>query len=665
MSSASLTGATPRLAIDEVVWVTATMLLALLPHLWRFPPLLSLAVVACALWRILGAAGRLPLPDAEHRWLRVTKEFVALGAFVAIYVTYRGQLGRDAGVELLATLLGLKLLEMRTPRDYYIVAFLCYFLVVTNFFYSQTLPTAAYMLGVVVLVTTVLVQYNTPAAWRSRPRMLRLAGLMTLQAMPLMVLAFVLFPRLPGPLWGLPQDAFDAVTGLSEDMTIGQITRLGLSDEIAFRVEFHGDSPRARELYWRGPVLWRTDGRHWYGGNAGDAAATRLERRGVEYHYAVTLEPHRMRWLLGLDVVSGAPDGVRITSDRRLAVNDAVRQRRRYELTSTVDYRLPEIGTRERTVALELPAGLHPRARALAASWAVQASTPLALVERALAFYREEGFSYTLTPAALPGDSIDEFLFDTRAGFCEHYAASFVVLMRAAGVPARVVTGYQGGEYNGVGGYLVVRQRDAHAWAEVHLGARGWVRVDPTAAVAPERLSLGSLDALPRRGAFTGLAGDGVASAFWTRLRDTVDAVAYGWNQWVLGYSAQQQRRLLDDLGLEDWDRGNLVIALTLALALASTVLGVLLLRAQRQTTDAAQRAWLRFCARLARVGVVRGAAEPPLAFARRAMRARADLAGEISAITRLYTESRYAVGRSDTRALARRVARFRPGRRR
>lgn len=654
-----------RLQTDEVIAVTGTLLLALAPHLLRFPMLLSTAVVGCALWRVLGAQRRLPLPDTEHRWLRVLKEFVALGAFVGIYITYRGQLGRDAGVELLAALLALKLLEMSSPRDYYIVTFLCYFLVVTNFFYSQTLPTAIYMLIVVVLVTAVLVQFNTPPAYRDRGRMLRLAALMTAQAMPLMAVAFLLFPRLPGPLWGLPQDAFDAVSGLSEDMTIGQITRLGMSDEIAFRVEFVGASPRARDLYWRGPVLWRSDGRTWRGGNVGDGAATMAETRGQRYRYAVTLEPHRMRWLLGLDLVVAVPDGVRVTADRRLAVNDAVRQRKRYELTSAADYRLRDVSARERRVALELPREHHPRARALAREWVATAGTPQALVQRALAFFRDNPFAYSLTPPALPGDTVDDFLFTTREGFCEHFASSFVVLMRAAGVPARVVTGYQGGEYNGVGDYLVVRQRDAHAWAEVYLDARGWVRVDPTAAVAPERVSLGSLDSLPRRAGLSGLAPDGVASALWTRLRDTVDAAAYGWSQWVLGYSAQQQQRLLADVGLDDWDAGNLVIALTLALAAVTGVLAVLLLRAKRPATDAAHGAYLRFCARLARVGIVRHASEPPLAFARRAMLARADLAVEISGITRLYTQLRYARSAADTRTLARRVARFRPARRR
>ncbi len=654
-----------RLQTSEVVWVTATLLLALAPHLLRFPLLLSVAVVACALWRVLGAEQRLPLPDADHRWLRVAKEFVALGAFVGIYITYRGQLGRDAGVELLAALLGLKLLEMRGSRDYYIVTFLCYFLVVTNFFYSQTLTTAAYMLFVVVLVTTVLVQFNTPPAYRDRSRMLRLASVMTAQAMPLMVIAFVLFPRLPGPLWGLPQDAFDAVSGLSDDMTIGQITRLGLSDEIAFRVEFFEAAPRARDLYWRGPVLWRTDGRSWHGGYVGDGPATISETRGPRYRYAVTLEPHRKRWLLGLDLVTVVPEGVRLTADRRLMVNDAVRQRQRYEFTSAVDYQLREMSARERRVALELPPGRHQRAVALAGKWAASAATPQAIVERALAYYHDNSFIYSLTPPPLPDDSVDDFLFTTREGFCEHYASSFVVLMRAAGVPARVVTGYQGGEYNGIGDYLVVRQRDAHAWAEVYLGQRGWVRVDPTAAVAPERLSLGSLDALPQRG-LNGLRRDSGASLLWVRLRDTLDAAAYGWNQWVLGYSAQQQQRLLSDFGLEDWDAGNLVIALTLTLAAVTTALAVLLLRAHHQTTDAAHAAYARFCARLERVGVARHPSEPPLAFARRAMLARADLAGEISGITRLYVALRYARSTTaDVRALVRRVARFRPTRRR
>ena len=644
----------------EVLWVAGALLLGLGPHMQRFPQLLSIAFIGAILWRTLGAMQRLPLPDRQHPVLWIGKQVVAVGAFVAVYIAYQGQLGRDAGVELLAALLGLKLLEMHSARDYYVVTFLCYFLVVTNFFYSQTMLTAAYMFGLVVFITSVLIQFNTPPAYRNNRAMVRLASVMTAQAIPLMLISFVLFPRIPGPLWGLPQDAFDGVTGLSENMQIGQIARLGLSDATAFRVRFHGLEPRARDLYWRGPVLWSTDGQTW---TVGDGPAGAVERRGPVYDYTVTLEPHRMRWLLGMDMVTAAKTNARRTSDHRLVAPQRVRRRINYDLSSVVDYRILDLSPSERRSALFLPPGWHPRTRALAQQWLAANASPSAIVNRALAYFRDNEFYYSLTPPLLPNDAVDEFLFESREGFCEHFASTFVVLMRAAGIPARIVTGYQGGEYNSVANYLVVRQRDAHAWAEIYDEQRGWIRVDPTAAVAPERVSLGIDTVMPRRSSLAGIDGSGVASAFWMRLRDSVDAVTYGWNQWVLGYSPQQQERLLEDLGFEDWDYGNLVFALTLTLAAATLVLAALLMRAERRQPDVAQRAWLDFCARLARLGLERQATEAPLAYGRRVMRARADLAAEVGQITRLYTQTRYGRLVLDARQLRNRVRRFRPAR--
>ncbi|MGE0485156.1 MAG: DUF3488 and DUF4129 domain-containing transglutaminase family protein [Gammaproteobacteria bacterium] len=647
------------LGTREVAWVAGALLAGLVPHMQRFPGFLSLAFVGAALWRVLGAMGRLPLPDRTHPVLWAGKQFVAVLAFVTIYVAYRGQLGREAGVELLAALLGLKLLEMRNARDYYVVTFLCYFLVVTNFFYSQTLVTAAYMLGLVVFVTAVLIQFNTPPPRRDSAGMLRLSATMTMQAVPLMIVAFLLFPRLPGPLWGLPQDAYDGVTGLSDELRLGEVAHLGVSDEIAFRVEFHGEQPAAAKLYWRGPVLDKTDGETWRAARLASEPLT-VERLGPSYRYTVMLEPHNERFLLGLDTVLLAAPPALKTADGHLVAAKPVRRRVAYELTSVVDYRLRPLGADARTALLALPVRSHPRAKALAAEWVADDPRPFAVAERALAYYREQDFYYSLTPPPLRGDSVDAFLFETREGFCEYFAASFVVLMRAAGIPARIVTGYQGGEYNDLGDYFVVRQRDAHAWAEIYDEELGWTRVDPTGAVAPERVSVGLDEALPR-GAGRRAREGGVTSTLLSRLRDSVDAVTYGWNQWVLGYSNANQQRLLGRLGIEDVDYGTLVIALTVTLAAAMLVLAVLVLRVARPRGDPALAAWLEFGARLARIGLARAPSEAPRAYALRVATRRADLAAEALAITRLYTQARYGRGRADLDALKRRVRAFRP----
>ena len=651
------------LSSHEVLSVTTVLLLALAPHGARFPLLLDVGFVLACGWRYLGALGHLPLPDREHRVLWLAKLLLTLVASVAIYIAYHGKLGRDSGVELLAALLGLKLLETRTPRDYYVVTLLCYFLVVTNFFYSQTMATALYMLGVVIAATTVLIQYNTPAAYRQPRALLRLATTLTAQALPLMLLAFVLFPRLPAPLWGLPEDAFDGVTGLSETMTVGEITRLGMSDEIAFRVQFRAAEPAPRARYWRGPVLWHSDGRTWQVGAFPPPPAPHAAP-GQHYFYTVTLEPHRKRWLLGLDVVTGLDKGIVQTGDYALKSPQAVRARLRYALESTLDYPMLRLSDAERSAALALPAGLHPRARALAATWRKQSAAAADIVADALRFFRAGKFYYSLTPPTLPGDTVDDFLFNTREGFCEHYASSFVVLMRAAGVPARVVTGYQGGEYNAVGDYMVVRQRDAHAWAEVYVQARGWLRVDPTAAVAPERVSRGFADAKPRGAAASGLARTGISGRYWTQLRDSFDAITYGWNQWVLGYTSQQQHSLFATLGFAAIDNGLLVIALTIALALMTTTLAALLWRTNRPRRDPLSAAYGVFCAKLARIGLARQPSEAPLAYAERVANTRADLAAEVRAITQIYSHLRYGRAKLDIQRLRRRVAGFRPGRR-
>ena len=642
----------------DVVWLLVALMLALAPHVTRFPLLLSLGFLCAAAWRVLAARGVLPLPDSQHRVLHVAKTVVALAAFIAVYIAYRGKLGREGGIELLAALLGLKLVEMHSERDYFVAAFLGYFLVVTNFFYSQTIATALYMLVVVVGVTAVMVQFNTPPAWRRSSELFAKAAHMTVQALPVMVLAFVLFPRLPGPLWGLPQDALGKVTGLSDRMTIGDITRLGLSNEIAFRVSFHGIEPRAQDRYWRGPVLWHTDGRSWRTASVSDGLPQPIEAQGGIVKYEIMLEAHRERWLVGLDLVIGLDRGMRQTADYALKIERPLRKRMRYQLTSAVDYRAVGLDAATRAQALQLPPERHPRARALVAEWRAQGASDAAMVERALRLFRQEKFYYSLTPPPLYGDAVDQFLFETREGFCEHFSAAFVSLMRAAGIPARVVTGYQGGEYNSICEYMIVRQRDAHAWTEIHDAERGWVRVDPTAAVAPERVSLGIAEALPRGAE---LAGFERGRSGWSGLRDALDTLTYGWNQWVLGYTPQTQRQLMDGLGFEDWQYGELVIALTVTLAIVLAALALALLRASRPNRDPVVSAYALFCRRLARIGLARAASEPPYAYARRVTRERSDLAAEVHAITRLYTQLRYGRRRRDVAALQRQVQRFRP----
>ena len=641
-------------------WCLAGLGLALAPHGNR----VAFGILACAsalaTWRMLGAYGHLPLPDRTHRALWWLKQLLALAAFSAIYVAYRGQIGRDAGVALLAALLGLKFLEMERPRDFYVVSFLTYFLVVTNFFYSQTVPTALYMLVVVILVTAGLIRFNAPPSAFATTACLRLALRMVTQALPIMVLAFLLFPRVPGPLWGLPQDAFSAVTGLSDTMTIGHITSLGTSDEIAFRVKFENDLPRAAERYWRGPVLWETDGRTWRTGNHARGDPPAVIKQGPTYRYSILLEPTGERWLLGLDAVTHSGPIAIAGADQTLYTRQPVKKRLHYTLDSATHYQLREISAAQRLAALSLPAGQHPRALALGREWRTVQRTPDAIVQSALDFFRHENFVYTLLPPALPHDSVDQFLFESRAGFCEHYAASFVVLMRAAGIPARVVTGYQGGEFNDVSDYLIIRQRDAHAWAEVYLPVQGWTRVDPTSIVAPARLSLGINSVTGERSPLAIIDRNATALKAFRRVAALWDAMNYQWSQWVLGYSPQRQLEFFRHLGLDDVDFGDMTLALTGSIVGFIALLAILTLRTIRPL-DPVIRSYRRFCDKLARLGYSRAPHEGPHDYALRVSAARPDLAPQVEHITKLYTALRYADARVDPGLLRRAVSSFVP----
>jgi protein-glutamine gamma-glutamyltransferase len=491
-----------------------------------------------------------------------------------------------------------------------------------------------------------------------------------LQALPLALLLFLLFPRLQGPLWGLPQQGA-AQTGLSDRMSPGDFGQLTLSDEIAFRVEFSTPPPSPNALYWRGPVLWDFDGRTWQTRFSVPTTSVRVEALGRPITYAITLEPHRQRWLFLLGLPRELPAKVAsietsLGPDLQWLSKTAITQRLRYQIDADLDYRFEADGlsatSRSRTLAL--PEG-NPQARALAAQWvkqtANQAASEQAIVNQALAHFRNEAFFYSLKPPLLGENSVDDFLFVSRRGFCEHYASAFVVLMRAAGIPARVVTGYQGGELNPLGNYWIVRQRDAHAWAEVWLPNLGWTRVDPTAAVAPNRVERGLNAALPANERPAGLL---TLNTNWLMpLRQGWDLINNQWNQWVLGYNQDRQREFLARLNpfLSTWQ------GMAWGLAAAG---GVLLLiaslwaipRLARVKRDPASQIYTRFCQKLQRHGIVRGDAEGAADFAQRAAQLRPDIAEPIRLITQLYLGLRYGQAGADRLAqLKQRVNAFKP----
>jgi len=649
--------AADRLHPRHIGWLLLALIMVVAPHVERVPWWITLLAATLLVWRLYITRRGLHLP---RKWLLF---LIALGGIGGIYISYGRILGRDAGVALLIIMLALKLLEMATLRDAMVLIFICYFLVITDFLYSQSIPTALYLLGAVWIITATMVGFQFRGVQPGYRYQLRTAGIMLLQSMPLMLVLFVLFPRVQGPIWSLPQDAYAGISGLSDEMAPGSVSKLILSDAIAFRVSFDSQIPPANRLYWRGPVLWDFDGYTWTAPRLPYMARREYQALGDPLEYTVTVEPHSRRWLFALDLPSRVPPRSTLSNDFQLFYQTAVNNRVRYDMSSHLSYRdNAEPGRRELRRALALPANTNPRASALASQMRKTAADERAYIGAVLGMFRNQNFYYTTTPPLLREDPVDEFLFSTRAGFCEHYASSFAVLMRAAGIPARIVTGYQGGELNTVGNYLTVRQADAHAWAEVWLKDDGWVRVDPTAAVSPERVEAGVAAAVPQaeelplllRGEYPWLR----------RVRMTWDSAANSWNQAVLGYSQDRQRELMRRVGIDDATWRSLATVMLVATGATTLVLALLMLRKLRAARpDPVTAAYSRFCERLARRGVARHPSEGPDAFRKRAAAARPELAPSIGSISGLYIRLRYgeAARAADALQLKREVAGFSP----
>jgi len=639
-------------------WLLAAGLSAFLPLSRHVPVWLALATAATFAWCAALAWWKRPLPS---RWFLFC---LSIAGIAAILLQYHTLFGQQAGVALLLLFLALKQLESRTPRDALVVVLLVYFLTLAQFFEDQSI-----LVGLMTLCTT-LVATAALASLTDRQAhplaLLRLSATLLAQALPFMLILFLLFPRISGPLWGLSHDAHSRLTGLSETMSPGSINKLIQSEAIAFRAQFHGPVPERRDLYWRGPVLTRLEGRTWH---PEAHTATPLETPNLpyaplpgspEYRYSVTLEAHDRPWLFALELPGNVPEDAFLTHDFQIHARSPVRERRRDDFVSHPRVTQAPEHAETLAAALQLPPGINPRTQALGRTWrAEKQGDDRRIVAHALDFMREQRFVYTLQPPMMSQNVADDFLFSARRGFCEHFSASFVVLMRAAGVPSRVVTGYQGGEHNPVDDTWVIRQSDAHAWAEVWIAGSGWQRVDPTAASHPARIEQNLAAALPVGEPLPLLAREGFG---WLReMRFRWWAVTNAWNQWVLGYDPQRQRELLEKLGMHAPNWQTMIATLALLLGAALLLLAAALLW-QRPHPDRVQRLWLTFCRRLARRGLLRHPWEGPRDYALRAAAAFPSLAADIDSIATLYARLRYSTPDTDqTRELSRRIALFKP----
>lgn len=644
-----------------------TLFIGAIPHFIYQPFWVGLMFVLMIGWRLLHSYQGWPLPTA-NRWLKLMYHATAILTVILLIAQFGLTIGLDAGAALLTIMLGFKVVEIRSLRDYYLSCYLGYFLVITNFFYSQSMLMLALMLLVIVLLTSCLISVNN-ASMPTRGR-LWLAGKMVLQAMPVMLILFVLFPRIAGPIWGVPDDANNtASTGISDTLRMGEFSQLSLSDEIAFRVEFNTKQmPPSSQLYWRGPVLWTSDGQTWSALERQQIQrkTPQITTSGEAVDYTITLEPHDQRWLFALDLPTAQPRSMAtyLTTDGRLMSAKPIKQRKQYQLESHTDYQFNADGDPNLKAALQLAEGKHPRTRALAEKWQQQSDSKQQYIDRVLSHFNQQDFTYTLSPPPLEGDSVDAFLFDSRQGFCEHYAASFTVLMRAAGIPARIVTGYLGGDLNPVDNILVVRQRDAHAWSEVWLEDRGWVRVDPTSAVSSQRIESGISNLLPaERRSPVFIARSDALVQLWRQMKYNWDALNSAWDMWVVAFGPERQKQLLSLLGMQnpDWQK------MAISLAVLLTLVGIIMLLAsfyRRQHPDPAVRLYQRFCRKLGQLGIHKADYEGPHDFALRAQQQLPQHQQQIQTITSLYSQLRYrAYDEAALAELKQSVAVFRPQR--
>lgn len=617
-----------RRAFDLLCLGVAAVLALHLPHL---PPWLGLvlAAVLAARW-------------AQRRWRggRVSlllKLPLVVALPLAILAAYGSPFGRAPGAALAVGMLVLKLLESERARDAASAVAFGSFVAMSALLFGQSLPmtvlVALALLPLLAALQALQPATTTPPFARAFAR----AALLLALSLPLALVAFLFVPRLSSPLWGAP-GADQARTGISSRMAPGDFVDLLTDDRPALRVAFDGAPPPADQRYFRGLVMWHFDGRAWAATvNTPAGQPEALHAQAPVYSYEVALEPTGRRWLFALDTPLAAPADAVMGAARELARAQPIDAVLHYRVVSAPRRALaPALGETERRRGLQLPPDFDPRARTLAAQWRQRyGDDARAIAGAALSLFHDGGFSYNLAAPPLGRDSVDDFLFGTKEGFCEHYASSFVFLMRAAGIPARVVTGYQGGYWNALGGYLLVRQSDAHAWAEVWLPGQGWARYDPTAAVRPERVMLGAAAAAAGTGAWY--------QADWLQaVRNRWDIVNRLWDRAVVGFDSLRQRGLLTPFGIERADWGALAAALA-ALSTLVLALSLLLALARRERHDPLAAAQARLERRLARVGVVRRPAEGPLHYFQRAARALPQQRDELDALSETYLALRYA----------------------
>src|SRR5210317_2282600 len=577
--------------LSSLPWTLMALVFSLAPHVPFIPIWITAAFLGCAAWRYVIEKQRRALPGT---WVRAV---LALGCFLGVLATYGGISGVGPGSALLAIMAALKLLETRKRRDQFVLLFLSIFLVMSSLLREQYLWSLPYMIVSLLVIMTAWLRMSARESQSAR-QSFATGGRLLMYAAPLAIVMWVFFPRIATPFWAVPIDTSQATTGISDTMSPGDISSLSMSNDVAFRVSFDGAIPEPHERYWRGLVLTRFNGRTWTGRDPGisPGALKQIEVTGDAVDYEVTLEPTRQQWVFALDVpTQWSLSQTFMGPHQQLARSVPIEQRVAYKVRSHTNYRISAtLSDLFRGWYVSLPEGSNPRTAELARRMRDAAGSDRDFVEAVLQKLNREEYYYTLDPPPLGRNPVDRFLFETKRGFCEHYASAFSVLMRSVGIPTRIVLGYHGGELNPLGGHLVVRQSDAHAWTEVWIAGLGWHRVDPTAAVAPERIDVGASGAAFE--SFGEAWGFAAPSRLLHQMTLTWDALNAKWNEWILGYGPDTQNSFMKWLGMNkpSW-RKMLLTLVGLVIGLIMLISLVMVLRYLPPPKDKAAILYQRF----------------------------------------------------------------------
>ncbi len=633
--------------------------LVILPHIVNLPVIVTLFLFATLGLRLYS----LKIPQLQPgRWVLF---LLTIAGVLLTYNQHQSLIGKDAGISLLSVMLVLKTLEVKRRRDLYVTIFIAYFVIVTQFLYDQTALLLIYLILVMVGHTSLLLEINRVTQSKRMFETYRQTFTLTLQALPIAIILFIMFPRLSHPLWAFGNEG-SGLTGLSNEIRPGSISQLIQSDDIAFRAIFNQQAPPRFDLYWRGLVLWDTDGTTWKTDKSRPIPmlSSHIKPIGEPIEYEIILEPHKKKLLFTLDLPVLVPKESKLALDFSLYTKKPVTQPKQYEAISYTRLQPVTLISEMRKRALLLPDNVTDKQRELVANWRATTNSNSELIEKALNYFNSEKFIYTLNPPRYDRNPIDQFLFDEREGFCEHYATAFTQLMRLAEIPARIVVGYQGGEYNQLGGYYTIRQYDAHAWTEVWLQDEGWKRVDPTAAVAPERVrsaidpnfsSVGSPVVFK-------IDDNSFIGKSLRQLGMLLDTSGLQWRLWVLGFDKDRQFSIMRRLGFDFLTAGYWGLILVAVISFILVIIALNLFRKGVVQQDPLARIYRNYCQKLKAVGIDKPPHEGPLDFSNRVIAQRPDLAKQVVQITNNYIRMRYGNEvKPMLRDFAKQVKRFRP----